>query len=276
MKPLGPAGRVYALCAPVDMRRGFEGLWALATQQMGHDVLAGDLFLFLGKDCRRAKVLFSTAPACVCCIKRLEQGRFACLWRSAHGPVLACPPPSCSCFWKAARLWASSAFPSGSVSPAAARGRRGQPLINRTSARVQSACTASPDLVSVVRAGRGSHQRPGPAAADCDAAESGTGAAASAHGAAGLAAGGAARGSPGPSSWSWLRSGCRNSWPRCSTGSSVPLRRSGLKAPRPRRRHPGLASATAPAQPQLARLESGMNFRRPIRTARCAADPSQR
>lgn len=53
MTSLGPAGRVYPLCAPVDMRRGFEGLWALATQQMGHDVLAGDLFLFLGKDCGR-------------------------------------------------------------------------------------------------------------------------------------------------------------------------------------------------------------------------------
>lgn len=88
MKPLGPAGRVYALCAPVDMRRGFEGLWALATQQMGHDVLAGDLFLFLGKDCRRAKVLFFDGTGLCLLHKRLEQGRFACLWRSAHGPVL--------------------------------------------------------------------------------------------------------------------------------------------------------------------------------------------
>lgn len=88
MKSLGPAGRVYALCAPVDMRRGFEGLWALATQQMGHDVLAGDLFLFLGKDCRRAKVLFFDGTGLCLLHKRLEQGRFACLWRSAHGPVL--------------------------------------------------------------------------------------------------------------------------------------------------------------------------------------------
>ena len=31
----------------VDMRKGFEGLYALATQQMGREVLRGDLFLSL-------------------------------------------------------------------------------------------------------------------------------------------------------------------------------------------------------------------------------------
>ena len=50
MMRLGPAARVFALGTAVDMRKGFEGLWALVTHQMGRDVLASDLFLFLGRD----------------------------------------------------------------------------------------------------------------------------------------------------------------------------------------------------------------------------------
>lgn len=70
------------------MRRGFEGLWALASQQLGRDVLAGDLFLFLGRDCRRAKVLFFDGTGLCLLHKRLAQGRFACLWRQPQGPCL--------------------------------------------------------------------------------------------------------------------------------------------------------------------------------------------
>ena len=37
MIELGPQVRAYALAAPVDMRKGFEGLYALATQALGRD-----------------------------------------------------------------------------------------------------------------------------------------------------------------------------------------------------------------------------------------------
>ena len=47
---LGPTTRAYALCAAVDMRKGFDGLFGLATQALGRDVLRGDLFLFVGRD----------------------------------------------------------------------------------------------------------------------------------------------------------------------------------------------------------------------------------
>lgn len=36
---------MFALGTAVDMLHSFEDLWALATQQMGHDALADDLFL---------------------------------------------------------------------------------------------------------------------------------------------------------------------------------------------------------------------------------------
>lgn len=88
MMPLGPSARVFAMGAAVDMRRGFEGLWALATHQMGHDVLAGDLFLFVGRDRKRCKVLFFDGTGVCLLHKRLGKGLFAALWRQAEQPQL--------------------------------------------------------------------------------------------------------------------------------------------------------------------------------------------
>ena len=88
MMRLGPAARVFAMGTACDMRKGFEGLWALVTHQMGRDVLAGDLFLFLGRDCRRAKVLFFDGTGLCLLHKRLERGRFACLWKVRRGGTI--------------------------------------------------------------------------------------------------------------------------------------------------------------------------------------------
>jgi transposase len=85
---LGPKVRAYALCAAVDMRRGFEGLYGLATQELGRDVLAGDLFLFVGRDCKRAKVLYFDGTGLCILHKRLCRGRFAALWRDGHDKEL--------------------------------------------------------------------------------------------------------------------------------------------------------------------------------------------
>lgn len=81
MIALGPKVRAYALASAVDMRKGFEGLWALATQQLGRPVLDGDLFLFVGRDLRRAKVLYFDGTGLCVLHKRLSKGRFAKLWR---------------------------------------------------------------------------------------------------------------------------------------------------------------------------------------------------
>ena len=88
MIALGPSVRAYALAAAVDMRKGFEGLWGLATQQLGRDVLCGDLFLFLGRDRKRAKVLYFDGTGLCVLHKRLSKGRFAPLWRNCQGPQL--------------------------------------------------------------------------------------------------------------------------------------------------------------------------------------------
>lgn len=88
MIPLGPSVRALAYGAPVDMRKGFEGLWGLVTQQLGRDVLGGELFVFVGRDRRRAKVLYFDGTGLCLLHKRLEQGRFACLWQQPAAPAL--------------------------------------------------------------------------------------------------------------------------------------------------------------------------------------------
>jgi transposase len=71
---------VYAYSEPADLRRGFDGLSALVREAMGRDELSGDLYVFLSRDRRRAKVLLWDGTGLCVYAKRLERGRFACLW----------------------------------------------------------------------------------------------------------------------------------------------------------------------------------------------------
>jgi transposase len=48
---------VYAYGEPVDMRKSFNTLSALVVG-LGREVLSGHFFLFVGRDRKRAKVLF--------------------------------------------------------------------------------------------------------------------------------------------------------------------------------------------------------------------------
>ena len=78
--------RVYACAEPVDMRKSFWTLSAL-VQSMGKDVIAGDVFLFVGRGRRRAKVLWFDGTGLVLLSKVLEQGRFAAVWERARAGV---------------------------------------------------------------------------------------------------------------------------------------------------------------------------------------------
>ncbi len=71
---------VWACTRPVDMRKGFNGLYALARDALGRDVLEGDLFLFVGRTRHTAKVLFWDGTGLCVFAKRLEVGRFAAPW----------------------------------------------------------------------------------------------------------------------------------------------------------------------------------------------------
>ena len=49
--------RVWACAHPVSMRKSFDGLFAEARNAMGRDPLAGDMFLFVAKNRRQARIL---------------------------------------------------------------------------------------------------------------------------------------------------------------------------------------------------------------------------
>ena len=80
---IGALGRVpvFAYCAPVDMRKGFEGLQALVREGLGRNPLDGALYLFTNKPRTRAKVLSFDGSGLCMYSKRLETGRFAALWK---------------------------------------------------------------------------------------------------------------------------------------------------------------------------------------------------
>ncbi|MGH2608351.1 MAG: IS66 family insertion sequence element accessory protein TnpB [Tepidiformaceae bacterium] len=73
---------VYAYGEPTDMRKGFDGLAALVSGALGRDPLSGDLFLFVSRNRKRAKVIHWDGTGLCIYAKRLEGNRFACLWKT--------------------------------------------------------------------------------------------------------------------------------------------------------------------------------------------------
>lgn len=71
--------RVFAYQSPVDMRKSFNTLSGLVLS-LGYDITAGDVFVFMGKRRRRAKVLWFDGTGLCLLAKRLEKGHFARVW----------------------------------------------------------------------------------------------------------------------------------------------------------------------------------------------------
>lgn len=73
---LGPATKIYIAIESVDMRKGFDGLYGLVRDRLGHDPLSGHLFLFGNRRHTRLKVLVWDGSGLWVCAKRLEKGCF--------------------------------------------------------------------------------------------------------------------------------------------------------------------------------------------------------
>jgi transposase len=73
--PGGPL-RVYVATAPVDFRKGMDGLAALAEQQLRLDPFSGAVLVFRAKRADRVKILVWDGSGMVLISKRLEQSRF--------------------------------------------------------------------------------------------------------------------------------------------------------------------------------------------------------
>ena len=58
MIPSGPATRVFVALEPVDMRKGYDGLYGLVTHQLGEDPRSGHRFVFTNSQRNRLKILY--------------------------------------------------------------------------------------------------------------------------------------------------------------------------------------------------------------------------
>lgn len=82
------AVRVFAHREPVDMRKSFDTLAAVVRLGMGSDVMNGDVFVFVGRRRRHAKVLWWDGTGMVLVAKRLVKGRFGAPWgRAGRGAI---------------------------------------------------------------------------------------------------------------------------------------------------------------------------------------------
>jgi len=68
--------RIFVAVAPVDMRRSFDALSALATEVVGLNPQTGHLFVFFSRHRDRVKVLFWDRTGFCLMYKRLEKGTF--------------------------------------------------------------------------------------------------------------------------------------------------------------------------------------------------------
>ena len=75
------AVRVFAYPAPVDLRKGYDGLYGLVEQGLKRDPMNGDLFLFVNESRKLCKVLVWDGSGLCIFMKRLARGCFAKLWR---------------------------------------------------------------------------------------------------------------------------------------------------------------------------------------------------
>ena len=76
--------RVYVYGCPADLRKSFDGLYALTRQQLGEDPLSGNLFAFINRRATQIKVLYFDRTGLCVWAKRLEAGRFLSDWRKAR------------------------------------------------------------------------------------------------------------------------------------------------------------------------------------------------
>lgn len=76
-----PKRRVFAYPAPVDLRRGYDGLFSLVECGLHLDAMCGDLYLFVNESRKLCKILVWDGSGLCIFQKRLTLGTFAKLWR---------------------------------------------------------------------------------------------------------------------------------------------------------------------------------------------------
>jgi transposase len=73
---LSPAVKLWYCPEAVDMRLGFDGLYALVRNRLKADPLSGHLFIFRNRTANRVKVLYWGGHGLCLWCQRLEAGRY--------------------------------------------------------------------------------------------------------------------------------------------------------------------------------------------------------
>lgn len=90
MIPVPASTRVWLAAGVTDMRKGFDGLSALAETVLEQDPFCGHLFVFRGRRGDPLKMIWFDGQGACLFSKRLEKGRF--VWPSAaQGKVTLTP-----------------------------------------------------------------------------------------------------------------------------------------------------------------------------------------
>jgi transposase len=76
MLSLSPATHIFVALQPVDMRAGFNRLYAHVQTRLNQDPLSGHLFVFTNRLRNRVKILYFDGSGLWVCAKRLERGTF--------------------------------------------------------------------------------------------------------------------------------------------------------------------------------------------------------
>ena len=83
--------RVFLCRKSVDMRKAFDSLADLVRVELAMDPFQGDVFVFVGKDRTRVKVLIWETTGFWLCAKRLETARFRLPSAAEHGDTAVLP-----------------------------------------------------------------------------------------------------------------------------------------------------------------------------------------
>ena len=80
--------QVHLYGQPVDMRKSFDGLYALTRHGLQQDPLSGHLFVFINRRATQMKVLYWDRTGFCIWAKRLESGRFLSNWQQVGNRVM--------------------------------------------------------------------------------------------------------------------------------------------------------------------------------------------
>ncbi|MEM9316721.1 MAG: IS66 family insertion sequence element accessory protein TnpB [Pseudomonadota bacterium] len=87
MIPVPASTKVWVAAGATDMRKGFNGLSALAEKVLERDPFSGHLFVFRGRRGDLVKVIWWDGQGACLFAKRLERGKF--VWPAAKDGRIA-------------------------------------------------------------------------------------------------------------------------------------------------------------------------------------------